>query len=238
METELLVHGLEMPVLCRWNDRARRYSLTLDGQGRPRVTIPRRGQIAEARRFVTKQIRWIQMQLAKHHTLQQQQVEWSAKDFVLFRGALVPIELREVAGRRMLQFGAEQVAVPSRVSDDPAALRALVLRHLRGMALAELPGLVAELATLHRCVVMRVTVRDQRTRWGSCSTSGGISLNWRLVQTPVFVRDYIILHELMHLREMNHSKRFWEQLAVVCPGYREAKAWLRANVGVLGASEC
>jgi predicted metal-dependent hydrolase len=238
METELLVHGLEMPVLCRWNDRARRYSLTLDGQGRPRVTIPRRGQIAEARRFVTKQIRWIQMQLAKHHALRQQQEAWSVGNAVLFRGELAPVELREAAGRRLIQFGAELVAVPTRVADDPASLRALVMRHLRGLALAELPGRVAELAALHGCVVTRVTVRDQRTRWGSCSTTGGISLNWRLVQTPVFVRDYIILHELMHLREMNHSKRFWDRLAGVCPGYRDAKSWLRANVGVLGASEC
>jgi predicted metal-dependent hydrolase len=78
-----------------------------------------------------------------------------------------------------------------------------------------------------------VTVRNQRTRWGSCSRRGTISLNWRLIQTPPFVSDYIILHELMHLREMNHSPRFWRQVETVCPGYRTAEEWLKPHASLL-----
>ena len=74
-----------------------------------------------------------------------------------------------------------------------------------------------------------MTVRNQRSRWGSCSRRGTISLNWRLVQTPDLVRDYIIHHELMHLREMNHSARFWARVEEVCPGWREAERWLKRN---------
>ena len=82
--------------------------------------------------------------------------------------------------------------------------------------------------------VKHVVVRNQRSRWGSCSSTGTISLNWRLVQTPDFVRDYIIYHELMHLREMNHSARFWARVEEVCPGWREAEHWLKRNGSLLG----
>jgi predicted metal-dependent hydrolase len=78
-------------------------------------------------------------------------------------------------------------------------------------------------------VVRGVTVRSQRTRWGSCSPSGRISLNWRLVQMPESVRDYVLLHELTHLLHLNHSKRFWRELERVCPWHRDARGWLKAN---------
>jgi hypothetical protein len=81
--------------------------------------------------------------------------------------------------------------------------------------------------------VCRVVVRNQRTRWGSCSRRGTLSLNWRLVQAPVFVRDYIILHELMHLREMNHSARFWRLVEAACPDYAMAERWLKAHANLL-----
>ena len=79
-----------------------------------------------------------------------------------------------------------------------------------------------------------MSVRNQRSRWGSCSAAGTISLNWRLIQTPDFVRDYIIYHELMHLREMNHSDRFWDHVEEVCPGWREAERWIKRNGSLVG----
>ena len=98
----------------------------------------------------------------------------------------------------------------------------------------ELPGRAWELAAETGVDVKQVTVRNQRSRWGSCSAGGTISLNWRLVQTPDLVRDYIIFHELMHLREMNHSARFWARVEEVCPGWREAEKWLKRNGSLLG----
>ncbi len=83
--------------------------------------------------------------------------------------------------------------------------------------------------------IKQVTVRNQpRSRWGSCSSTGTISLNWRLVQTPDAVRDYIIHHELMHLREMNHSARFWARVEEVCPAWRDAERWLKRNGSLVG----
>jgi predicted metal-dependent hydrolase len=101
------------------------------------------------------------------------------------------------------------------------------------LAARELPSRVAELANEHQFVVRRVSVRNQKSRWGSCSRQGTISLNWRLIQTPTFVRDYITLHELAHLKEMNHSKRFWREVARLCPDFARAERWLKDHSDLL-----
>ena len=84
-------------------------------------------------------------------------------------------------------------------------------------------------------IVAKVTIRNQRWRWGSCSRRGHICLNWRLIAMPDWVRDYVLLHELMHLKRMDHSPKFWTLVAAVCPGFQEARAWLRAHQGLLDA---
>jgi predicted metal-dependent hydrolase len=100
---------------------------------------------------------------------------------------------------------------------------------LRPQAERELPARLAELAAEHGHRVAAVTVRNQRSRWGSCSPAGRISLNWRLVQVPPLVRDYVLLHELTHLAVGNHSAKFWKALEAACPWHRDARAWLRAR---------
>ena len=81
----------------------------------------------------------------------------------------------------------------------------------------------------------RVTIRDQRTRWGSCSTSGTLSFNWRLVIGPEEALDYVVVHELAHLRHHNHSRQFWDALADAMPDWKPRAAWLRANERTLTA---
>src|SRR5206468_3876846 len=119
------------------------------------------------------------------------------------------------------------------VADAAADLRPAVEHHLWRLATKELLARVLEFATAHQAPVRRITVRNQRSRWGSCSRRGTISLNWRLIQAPPFVRDYLILHELAHLREMNHSQRFWREVEKLCPEYRTAETWLRENATLL-----
>lgn len=100
---------------------------------------------------------------------------------------------------------------------------------LRARAAEELPPQLRALAEQHGLRVGRVSIRNQRSRWGSCSPRGDIALNFRLLLMPARVRDYILLHELMHLREANHSRRFWREVAAVCPDFREAERWLKAH---------
>jgi predicted metal-dependent hydrolase len=99
----------------------------------------------------------------------------------------------------------------------------------RVQAQATLPGRLLALAARHGLSVERVSIGNQRTRWGSCGHNRHISLNWRLVLMPEWVSDYVLIHELMHLRRMDHSVHFWKYVADACPGYRDARAWLRAN---------
>jgi len=102
-------------------------------------------------------------------------------------------------------------------------------RALRERAKRELPARLLDLAADHGLTASRVSVRNQRSRWGSCGRDGHICLNWRLVLMPADVRDYVIIHELMHLRRLDHSPAYWKLVAAACPDYEAARRWLRLN---------
>ena len=102
-------------------------------------------------------------------------------------------------------------------------------RAVQERATRELPPRLLELAGRHQLTVRRVSIRNQRLRWGSCGRTGHICLNWRLLLMPDWVRDYVFIHELMHLRRMDHSPQFWALVAEACPEYETARQWLRAN---------
>ena len=102
-------------------------------------------------------------------------------------------------------------------------------RTLRERARRELPARLRELAVQLGLPISRVSIRNQRARWGSCGRDGHICLNWRLVLMPPPVRDYVLVHELMHLRRMDHSPAFWRLVAAACPDYLAARAWLRRH---------
>jgi predicted metal-dependent hydrolase len=102
-------------------------------------------------------------------------------------------------------------------------------RMLKARAVAELPPRLIELARAHELRVTGVSVRNQRTRWGSCGRDGRICLNWRLVLMPDWVRDYVLIHELMHLRRLDHSPAYWRLVEAACPDYTTARQWLRSN---------
>ena len=222
----LQVAGRALPLLLVHQPRARRYLLRLRPDGTVRVTIPRRGTIATARDFAVRQTGWLEVQLQQLDARPKTPAAWYPGMEILFRGELVRIE-KELDGA--IRFGPERVMTAPAISD----LRPAIQGHLRRLAAQELPGRVLELAALHDISVTRVSVRNQKSRWGSCSRRGAISLNWRLVQMPPAVRDYIILHELMHLRQMNHSARFWNEVAPVCPDYLAAERWLKQHGNML-----
>ncbi|HEV3057304.1 MAG TPA: SprT family zinc-dependent metalloprotease [Vicinamibacterales bacterium] len=98
---------------------------------------------------------------------------------------------------------------------------------LRERAKRELPARLLELAAIYGLQVRKISVRNQKWRWGSCSPRGHICLNWRLIRMPEAVRDYVLIHELMHLKRMDHSPRFWALVAQACPDYLELRRSLR-----------
>lgn len=123
---------------------------------------------------------------------------------------------------RQLRKLAAEAARPQPPELPREELQACVAR-----AKQQLPLRLLELAAVHGLAVGRVSIRNQRWRWGSCNRTGHICLNWRLVTMPEWVRDYVLIHELMHLKRMDHSPRFWKLVAAACPRYQEARRWLR-----------
>ena len=223
----LLLGSRRVPVLAVRHPRARRYLLRLRLDGTVRVTIPRRGNQLEARRFVERNRGWLEEQFQRLQNHPRPVTTWQPGSKIWLRGELVQIQSAE---NGKIHFGGEILAV----KDPGADLRPVIEKHLRRLAEGELRPRVLEFAARHNFTVQRVTVRNQKSRWGSCSRRGAISLNWRLLQTPDFVRDYIILHELAHLRHMNHSDRFWQEVENLCPNHLAAERWLKAQSGFLG----
>ena len=219
--------------------RAHSYRLTLRRDGTVVATIPVRGSEREARRFVELHHDWLERARERQSRRPRAAEYWTVGTHVLWRGQMTEIRVAATMDpfgglgqppRPKVCLAADVFRVPNLDSD----LRPTLEAHFARRAKIELPARAWELAAVVGVEVKLVSVRNQRSRWGSCSESGTISLNWRLVQTPEFVRDYIIHHELMHLREMNHSPRFWARVAEVCPDWREAERWIKRNGTLVG----
>jgi predicted metal-dependent hydrolase len=224
----LHVGEIELPVEFVRNPKARRYILRLTPERVARVTVPRFGNRAEAFAFAQRQTAWLGKQLAKPPRARHA-TEWRHGTEILFRGERVTLHLETHANGCIVKFSDQTVLLRQLATN----LRPAVERHLWQLAAKELPPRLLQFAAHLQVTVQRVTVRNQRSRWGSCSRSGTVSLNWRLVQTPDFVRDYICVHELMHRREMNHSARYWRQVAEAFPRWEEAERWLKTHGGLL-----
>jgi hypothetical protein len=206
--------------------RARHYILRLRDDGVLRVTVPRGGSRADAERFLHERREWIARERHRRALATAgRSGPWRAGTTIPLRGVDVALEVTPAGGRLKVTFAGEALTVPAA---EAASLRVKVERHLRRVASRELCARLDELAGAHGFAVAGVSIRNQRTRWGSCSPSGRISLNWRLIQVPPSVCDYVLLHELTHLRHLNHSARFWRELARLCPHHAEARRWLRS----------
>ena len=226
-ETAVMIGQSKLPLLCVRNKRAKRYIIRLLPERVLRVTIPRGGSRKEALHFVSKNSAWVEKQflsmrlqdsLLPNHNSQ-------AEETVLFRG-------RRVLARRLSED--ENLACFANQLDRNFSLTGSSLRDavetiLNRLAKVELPEATFRMAKIHGFNPGRVTIRNQKTRWGSCSSTGAISLNWRLIQVPAFVREYVILHELVHLDQLDHSTRFWERLAKICPNLNAAEKWLKLH---------
>jgi len=224
------VPPVEPEVVFVRSDRARHYRLTLRRDGVAVATVPRRGSEREARRFVEQQRDWLERARARQQARPRAAAVWTCGTAILWRGETETLRPAAEGGRPAVVLGADVFRVPRIEGDLRPALEAQFAR----VARIELPARAWELAAATGIEIKQVTIRSQRSRWGSCSARGTISLNWRLLQTPDFVRDYIIYHELSHRREMNHSARFWAQVEAMCPAWRAAERWLKDHGSLAG----
>lgn len=206
--------------------RARRYILRVRPDGSVRVTVPRGGSQSEALRFLEKQAAWIQRERARVRSAHVKP-RWTDGTTMLLRGRQVTIHVLILGAGpdRRVCYGERSVPIP----EDAIDLRPPIEADLRVVAHEELGPRLSQLAASHGLTIAGFTIRSQKSRWGSCSRSGRIALNFRLVQMPPSVSDYVLLHELMHLKLQNHSRPFWRLVESACPGFRAAERWLKTE---------
>jgi hypothetical protein len=203
--------------------RARRYILRVRPDGTLRVTVPRGGSRREAEHFVRRHAKWIARERGRVR-VEAAPVEWQDGSAILLGGDAVRISVEARGTTWHVAYGARSVVVRDR-----ADVRAAIERDLRELAKERLVPRLRDLARSHGLEPGAITIRNQRSRWGSCARNGNIALNFRLVQMPSHVCDYVLLHELMHIRQQNHSRRFWRLVEEACPEFRDAERWLRTT---------
>lgn len=210
-------------VRIRRHRQARRYTLRIHAATREVVlTMPPRGTLREAKEFAQKHGGWIAARLRRLPVA----APFADGTLIPLRGVEHRIEHRagkrgtvwtesNADGKPMICVAGEQPHVDRRVSD-----------FLRRQAQRDLDTASRRAAEALGVAIKRISVRDQSSRWGSCSTTGVLSFSWRLILAPPFVLEYLAIHEVAHLVEMNHSPRFWQLVDQLCPEAERAKVWL------------
>lgn len=202
-------------ILLRRSARARRLSLRVSRlDGRVTLTLPRGASEREARRFAEEKLRWIEGALAKQ-----------AESVAIAPGAELPVEgisrLVVAGSGRSARLMPGTLMVPA---DRPGPAAVALIRHLARDRLAEAVERHADAVGKR---FGRLTLRDTRSRWGSCSHEGNLMFSWRLVLAPHEVLDYVAAHEVAHLVHMDHSADFWSVVESLYPDYQRQRAWLR-----------
>jgi hypothetical protein len=223
----LILDGDVLPLTLKRNARARRIILRLDHSGRGvQITLPLRESRLKALDFAKSHSDWIRTRIARIP----ERITFAPGAVVPLRG--VPHEIRHVGRLR----GLVRVARPDgagpgviEIAGDISHLARRCREWLKAQAKRELTAASEAYAEAMGVRFGRITVRDQTSRWGSCSTTGQLSYSWRLILAPPFVLDYVAAHEVAHLKHMNHGARFWALVKRHCPEFERARAWMRAN---------
>jgi predicted metal-dependent hydrolase len=210
-------------VRVRRHRHARRYTLRIQSATREVVlTMPPRGSLKAAKEFAQKHGGWIAARLGRLPV---------AAPFA--HGVVVPlrgvphriVHRRDIRGTVWTEMGSDGDRLLCVAGDTPHVNRR-VAAFLKREARCDLEAASRRYAEKVGGKVKRITVRDQSSRWGSCSTTGVLSFSWRLILAPPFVLEYLAAHEVAHLIEMNHSPKFWRLLTQLSPSVARAKVWL------------
>lgn len=205
------------------NTGRRRLALNIDERGL-RVGMPRSLPIAEMEAFIRQHGEWVLSKLDEHSGRTQRR-QISIRDGVRIPvlGREIPVRVSPGANRGRWFDGLLELAARPGTNLDALAIRALQKRALEVFS----ERLAHYAAIIGLDTLPRLGLSGARTRWGSCSRQSGIRLNWRLIHLPLELIDYVVVHELSHLKEMNHSPRFWAEVAKLCPDWRARRSELK-----------
>jgi len=225
---EIAFDGATYPVELKRHGQARRYTLRIRATDRTVVlTMPLRGSVREAKSFAERNGGWIAARLKRLP----QPIPFTEGLELPLRGVPHRIVHRAARGTVWTQADADMPLLC--VAGNRVHLARRLRDYLKREAKREHDAASHRHAGQLGVSVRRVAVRDQASRWGACTAAGILSYSWRLILAPPFVLDYLAAHEVAHLVEMNHSRRFWRVVAGICPDWQRAKGWLTANGNAL-----
>lgn len=230
-EREHVVAGRALPLRIVENDRARRLTLRIDAGGRGlRITVPPGLARGEVERFLTRHQGWLEQRLAK--VPDRPQVRPGIK--IPLRG--VPhLILHEPGKRGTATIGRDESGPTLTVHGEAQHLPRRVADFLKREARRDIAALVESHCSTVGRRAKAIRFRDTSSRWGSCTADGVLSFSWRIMMAPPPVINYLVAHEVAHLREMNHGPKFWKLCEELCPDTERCKAWLKRNGGALQA---
>lgn len=221
--TSAQIDGETVDVVVRVHARAKHYRLAIGAGGKPVLTVPPHGRWDEAEDFLKRQQNWLAARLKRAPT-----------GIAFVDGAIIPVRGTDylVVAAEKIRGQVEVIAEERPVLLVPGGSKHMsrrLLDWLKREAKADLEEAVALHADNLSVRPTGLTMRDQSTRWGSCSSAGRLNFNWRLVMAPPFVLDYVAAHEVAHMVEMNHSAAFWDTVTRTLPDMGRGRAWLKAH---------
>jgi predicted metal-dependent hydrolase len=222
------IDGQPVRIGVRRSTRAHRYTLRLaHGTGEPVLVIPARGNLEKGLAFAHSQTNWLRERLKRVPGpipfIDGAEIPLRGKPHLLratgkLRGTVAVRGRDQETGLRKIQVPGDDAHFSRRLTD-----------WFKKEARADLEPAVFEYAARLNVRPKRISIRDQSSRWGSCSANGTLSFSWRLILAPPVVLDYLAAHEVTHLVEMNHSTRFWRTLNRIAPETPQAEAWLKSH---------
>jgi predicted metal-dependent hydrolase len=220
------INGIPPPIMVRVNRRAKRLSVKVrPPDGTVELVLPEAGARAAGLAFLATQADWIARQRARLP----QPVRFAVGAEIPFRGQ-PHLLTHDQARRGVVQAISGEDGRPAlRVSGPEAHFARRLTDWLKAQARADLTAAVDRYADIVGCPRGKISIRDTRSQWGSCSARGALSFSWRLILAPGEVAAYVAAHETAHLRHRNHGPAFWQLVDELCPDQREQRAWLRQN---------
>jgi predicted metal-dependent hydrolase len=215
----------EVNFRLRRSVRRRSVSLHIDERGLT-VSVPWRCSEQRLLTVLRDAEQWVLKRLAAWTQQRPAPISWRTGDTLHYLGRPLTLEVATTVGRPRAARLHDRLLIAVRSPAEAASVQKLALKWLRAAALEVFNLHAVHLAPRMGVAVPRIFLSNARTRWGSCNTDGSIRLNWRLVQAHESLLEYVIVHELAHLHEMNHGPRFWSHVVRVCPDHRARRAEL------------
>ena len=216
------------PVTYTLKRTSRRSSigLRIDDRGLT-VNIPLRASEKWLYSVLQEKAEWVVEKLENWQAKKPEPQQWVDGEHILYRGETFTLRIIPSLFDAPPQLHGTQLIVHISKADNPAAIEKAVMRWYRHEALQLFTECVAHFAPLMKVNPSEIKLSSARTQWGSCTTRGTVRLNWQLIKMPLHLVDYVVAHELAHLREMNHSAAFWDVVETVCPDYAQRRGELR-----------